>query len=467
MTRVLLRRDLTFLMSPFFWACGALFGYVMATAAGVDFAHGTGPSSLDPTRTHFAWMLWLLLMAIPNYFGGGRMWELATPMHLALPLRAWDLWKARMLAMQTAMTGGALFACLAFWLSYEPALQPAQIALAFNAVSMILLVPLVYHSVRVRTYKWGMPLGIFIPLLVGIVWLYARIGLKTPWPGAISLLLSLALLVMTYRRLPLSYQISVRGEGSGKWISETSESVVGFLERVPLLGEWLRVDRLLRPDRVLSKAQLSFVLTLAVVINVFLLSLSAFGLLLALVALHAAWFLRCLNGTSRAAYLPIERRRFFWHGMLPGLLMLALAAWVSTFVLPSAALGGGPSMSSAVAGVAYYILAWWLVLSASMARYATPPPTLRAWRLRYLTMPRLWIGLVLVGVPFLVHMSYWATTDRVMARPFPGPLADALPLSATAYWALSAILLVVTQLDLRKQFLGIELASVRNGIEPA
>ncbi len=466
MTRSLLRRDLTFLMSPFFWACGALFGYIMGTAAGIDFAHGTGPNSLDPGRTHFAWTLWLLLLAIPNYFGGGRMWELATPMHLALPLRAWDLWKARMLAMQAAITGGAMFACLAFWLTYEPALQPVQIVLAFNAVSTILLVPFVYHSARVRTYKWGMPIGIFIPLLAGIVWVYARIGLKTPWPGVISLLLSLALLVTTSRRLPLSYQIPVRGEGAGKWISEASASVVGFLERVPLVGEWLRTDRLLRPDRVLSKAQLSFVLMLAVVINVFLLSLSAFGLLLALVALHAAWFLRCLNGVSRAAYLPLERSRFFWHGMLPGLILLALAAWVSAFVLPSINLGGGPSTSSAVAGVAYYILAWWLVLSASMARYATPPPTLRAWRIRYLTMPRLWLGLLLVGVPFLVHMSRWATADRIMARSFPGPLADALPLSTSAYWVLSAVLLVVTQLDLRRQFLGIELAPVRKGIEP-
>ncbi len=87
--------------------------------------------------------------------------------------------------------------------------------------------------------------------------------------------------------------------------------------------------------------------------------------------------------------------------------------------------------------------------------------------MRYLTMPRLWIGLILVGVPFLVHMSYWMTTDRVMARPFPGPLADALPFGAAAYWALAAILLVGTQLDLRRQFLGIELAPVRKGIEPA
>jgi hypothetical protein len=45
-------------------------------------------------------------------------------------------------------------------------------------------------------------------------------------------------------------------------------------------------------------------------------------------------------------------------------------------------------------------------------------------------------------------------------------LADALPLSTSAYWVLSAVLLVVTQLDLRRQFLGIELAPVRKGIEP-
>lgn len=467
MTGVLLRRDLTFLMSPFFWAGGALFGYVMATGAGADFAHGTGPSSLDPTETHFAWMVWLLVMAVPNYFGGGRMWELATPMHLALPLRAWDLWKARMLAMQAAMTGGALVACLAFWLTYEPALQPVQIALAFNAVSMILLVPFVYHSVRVRTYKWGMPIGIFVPLLVGIIWLYTRIGLKTPWPGVLSLLLALALLVTTYRRLPLCYQISVRGEGVSTRLRRMSAAGMSHLERVPLLGQWLHVDRLLRPDRMLSKTQLRFVLSFVVFTNVFLLTMSAFALLLVLVALHAAWFLRCLNGVSRAAYLPIERGRFFAHAMLPGYVMLALAAWISVFVLPGLAISGGPSSSSVAAGVVYYILVWWLALSASMLEYATPPSTLRGWRLRKLANPRLWIWVVFVGGPFLLYMSLWATTDRGMARSFPGPLADALPLNATAYWALSAILLVVTQLDLRRQYLGIELAPVRKGIEPA
>ncbi len=467
MIRVLLRRDRTFLVSPILWACGALFGYVMASAASIDFAHGTGPNSLDPANTHFAWMLWLLMIVVSNYFSGGRMWEIATPMHLGLPLRVWDLWKARMLAMQIALTGSALFACLAFWLWYEPALQPVQVTLAFNAVCLIFLAPFIYHSVRLRTYKWGMPLGIYLPLLVAVVWIFARIGLKTPWPGIISLILSFALLVTTYRRLPLSYQIPARGEGASTRISDLASSLVGFLERLPMLGNWIEVDRILRPGRLLSKTQLKFVGSLFVAINVFLLSLSAFGLLLLLVALHSIWFLRCLNGVSRSAYLPIERSRFFSHAMLPGYLMFALAVWVSASVLPSLGIGGGPSTSSVVAGIAYYILAWWLVLSASMARYATPPPTLRAWRLRYLTMPRLWIGLVLVGVPFLAHMSYWATAGRVMARPFPGPLADALPLGVTAYWALSAILLVVTQFDLRSQFLNIELASVRKGIEPA
>jgi len=465
-TRALLRRDLSFVMSPFYWAFGALFGYIMASAASVDFAHGTGPNSLDPANTHFAWMLWLLTIVVINYFAGGRMWEIATSMHLALPLRAWDLWKARMLAMQVALTGSALFACLAFWLQYEPALQPVQLTLAFNAVCLTLLVPFIYHSVRLRTYKWGMPLGIFIPLLVVIVWFFARIGLKTPWPGIISLILSVALLVTTRRRLPLSYQISVQVEGAGTRISDLASGLIGYLERLALLGSWIEVDRILRPGRLLSKTQLHFVLSLFVVINVFLLSLSAFGLLLILVVLHGIWFLRCLNGVSRAAYLPIERSRFFWHAMFPGYLMFALAAWVSASVLPSLGIGGGPSLSSAAAGVAYYILAWWLVLTAAMAGYATPPSTLRGWRLRYFTEPRLWIGLLLVGVPFLLHMSLWATRDRIMARPFPGPLADALPLNALAYWVLSAVLLVVTYLDLRRQFLDIELAPLRKGIEP-
>ena len=462
----LLRRDLSFLMSPILWACGALFGYIMATGASIDFAHGTGPSSLDSASTHVGWMLWLMFMAVANYFGGGRMWEIATPMHLALPVRAWDLWKARMLAMQLAITGSAIFACLAFWLRYEADLQAVQINLAFNAVCLILLAPILYHSARVRTYKWGMPLGIYLPLLTAIIWVLSRVGYKTPWPGVISLALSFVLLVTTYRRMPLTYPLGGRDEGAATWRGGAVATLVGTLERVPALGEWIRVDRLLRPDRTVSKSQLQFVLLLAVIINVFLLSLSAFALLLVLVALHALWFLRCLNGVSRAAYLPIERGRFFWHAMLPGYLLLAAAVWISAFILPTFDIGGGPSPSSVAAGVAYYILAWWLVLSASILAYATPPPTRRAWKLRYLTDPRLWIGLVLVGVPFLLHMSTWMAADEIMARPFPGPLADALPFSAAAYWALSVVLLVVTHLDLRRQFLGIELAAVRKGIEP-
>jgi len=462
----LLRRDLSFLMSPILWACGALFGYIMATGANIDFAHGTGPSSLDSTRTHFGWMFWLMFMAVANYFGGGRMWEIATPMYLALPVRAWDLWKARMLSMQVAITGSALVACLAFWLRYEAELQPVQICLAFNAVCLIFLAPVLYRSGRVRSYKWGMPLGIYLPLLSAIIWALSRIGYTTPWPGFSALALSFVLLVSVYRRLPLSYPVSGGDEGNANWLGGAVATLVGTLERVPGLGGWIRVDRLLRPPRPVSKIQLKFVLLLAVIINVFLLSLSAFGLLLVLVAFHALWFLRCLNGVSRAAYLPIERSRFFVHAMLPGYLMLAIAVCISVFVLPTFGVGGGPSPGSVAAGVAYYILAWWLVLSASMFPYFTPPVTRRAWKVRYLTDVRLWMGFVLVGVPFLLHMSIWLMDREIMPRPFPGPLADALSLSAATYWALSAILLVVTQLDLRRQFLAIELAAVGKGIEP-
>lgn len=465
MTLPLLRRDPSFLMSPILWACGALFGYIMATGASTDFAHGTGPSSLDSTSTHLGWMFWLMFMAVANYFGGGRMWEIATPMYLALPVRAWELWKTRMLSMQVAITGSALVACLSFWLRYEATLQPVQVSLAFNAVCLIFLAPILYRSARVRGFKWGMPLGIYLPLLTGIIWALSRVGYKTPWPGVLALALSFALLVSIYRRLPLGYPVSGGDEGASNRFSGAVATLVGTLERVPGLGGWIRVDRLLRPPRPVSKTQLKFVLLLAVIINVFLLSLSAFGLLLVLVALHALWFLRCLNGVARAAYLPIDRSRFFAHAMLPGYLMLAIAVWVSVSVLPTFGIGGGPSPVSVAAGVAYYVLAWWLVLSASMLAYSTPPVTRRAWKTRYLTDARLWIGLVLVGGPFLLHMSTWLMASEIMARPFPGPLADALPLSAAAYWALSAILLVVTQLDLRRQFLAIELAAVGKGIE--
>jgi hypothetical protein len=267
--------------------------------------------------------------------------------------------------------------------------------------------------------------------------------------------------------MPLSYQVEGRDEMAATWLGETRNSLVRVLERLPVLGGWISLDRLMRPDRALSKYQLKFVLMLAVFINIFLLSMSAFAVLLVLVALHAAWFLRCLNGVSRAAYLPIARRRFFVHAMFPGYIALALVVCISAFVLPSIGFGSGPSPGSVAAGVAYYIVAWWLVLSGSMIEYATPPTTRRAWKLRYLGDPRLWTGLVLTGVPFLLHMSSWFMAEEIVARPFPGPLADALPLSATAYWVLAAVLFAVTQLDLRKQFLGLELAAVRKGIEAA
>ena len=77
----------------------------------------------------------------------------------------------------------------------------------------------------------------------------------------------------------------------------------------------------------------------------------------------------------------------------------------------------------------------------------------------------MWTGLLLVGGPFLAHMSRWLFADEIMARPFPGPLADALPLGAAAYWLISAVLVIAVPWDLRRQFLRLELAAVRKGIE--
>jgi hypothetical protein len=465
-TRALLRRDLTFVMAPFLWACGALFGYVMSAAASIDLAHGTGPGSLDPARTHLAWMLWLIMIVVFNDFGGGRMWEKATQMHMQLPVSARDIWKARNVAIQVAMTGSALIACLAFWLRYESPIHPFQVALAFNAVCLVILAPFLYYSVRVSTIKWGMPIPIFLPLLAAIIWALSRVGYKTLWPGIITLVLTLVLAAVTYRRMPPSFEIEIRGAGVKGWLSRQTETAGGLLERLPWLRSWIRMDRILRPGKVLSKPQLSFILSLAVVINVFLLSLSAYGLLLIFIALHGVWFLRCLNGVSRASHLPIARSSYFVHTMLPGLVLFAAAVWISVSVLPSIAVGGGPSAKSIAAGVAYYIIAWWLILSFSMAGYFTPSTTARGWKLRYFTRPRLWIGLLLTVVPFVMHMAHWITSGTIMARPFPGPLADAIPLSAPVLWTLSAVFLVATQLDLRKQFLEIELAPLRKGIEP-
>ncbi|MFH0946273.1 MAG: hypothetical protein V2A76_13820, partial [Planctomycetota bacterium] len=172
MRLALLRRDYAILMLIFTWGLGIAQGTLFGRAAGEDYLAGYTPEAVPPEKR---FLFWLVLMTVQSnfvLFMITRMWEIASPFRITLPIPARDLWFTRMFAIEVNMLGAALLQCLFYTLNYDPPLHPLHYALAFNAISFIFLMPFLYRSVRVRSGGPGMPLLIYLPLLLGLIWMF-------------------------------------------------------------------------------------------------------------------------------------------------------------------------------------------------------------------------------------------------------------------------------------------------------
>jgi hypothetical protein len=450
---------------PVVWLLGGWLGAMGGWGANKSFMAGHGPASIPDSKTFFEWTLMYGAMATMYYFIS-RMWEIATPFHMALPIEARDLWRARIIVMLTAVIGGAGIFCGSFWLVYDQPIHEIQRALAFNAISFAVLIPFLYHSARIRTGTWGMPLPIFLLLLVGITYAYTRIGMRTLAPGLISLAVAVVLGVRSYRSLPKSFGLHVETSGLRNGIERGVAFCFAWMDKVPFLHSFVEMDRILRPSVWFTRLQQTLILSI-----IFLLSLSVFtrslhGVVLACVIVQGALFARTVNGEARAAHLPIPRDRVFRHATLPSYLYLGAALALVVTLLPQLSWGGVLPDPSVALGVVFYALTWYFVLSLFLVGRATPPPTRRAWRRRLFARLHTWIALslILVLVIYDVRLGLGLRLGEGSAtRSLLRVLGDLTPLSAALLWMVAAACVLSAYFGLRRGFLRTETAILGRG----
>ena len=455
----LLRRDYALYMLPFVWGLGMLQGYVIGRAASGDCLQGYTPDRIPPEKTFFVWFLVQSVMACFYWFGIARLFEIASPFRMTLPIAAREIWMTRMGTMLVSILGGALLYSVFFALAYEPPLHPIQITLAFNAIAFIVLMPFLYRCLRVRCGGRGMPVLLYAPLLLGLIWLFTVIGLRTVLPGVISLSLAAVLGLITWLRLPQGFELSVRGSGLGRL-----PGLPDGLDRLPLLGRFIRLERAIGTRAWLSRPQLILVLGITAGLGVLACYRSPFGVLVLLVIVQFALFGRGLNGALHLAHLPIRYERIFHHAALPGLVGPGLLA----LLIASASSGSDwPAILSSkplAVGFLIYTLLWKFSLSLVPARQSAPRLESSGWLRDRCTIHDLAIVVLLIliaGVEiyrgFEAESAGGASTLDVVG--------GLVPVEAPWLWGTGVIVMVIFYFALRREVLGTERAPATGGLQ--
>ena len=212
MTFILLRRDPSLRVLPLMVLGFALLGW-MAGQARLDGAPATGPLDTQDLAVNLSMVTaWALI----NYFAVGKMHEIASPFEMAMPIDARTLWATRVVSMTATVCGGVVGFCTGFVLAYDLPLQRFQVALAFNITALVVLIPFVYTSVRIREPKWGMPLPVFLPLVAALGYGYTRSGVDTFLPGMVLLGAAAILGGTTLARLPKTFELPSDSRAVGK-----------------------------------------------------------------------------------------------------------------------------------------------------------------------------------------------------------------------------------------------------------
>ena len=459
----LLRRDPAVRVLPVMVVGFGALGALTASTALESGPRTSAPDLRDLTVT----LLMVSAWAVLNYFAVGKMHEIASPFEMAMPIDARTLWAVRLIGMTTVVCGGIVGFGIGFLLTYDVPLQPHQWTLAFNVTGHVLLMPFLYHSVRIRSPKWGMPLPVYLPLLGILIYGHVRFGMDTVIPGAITLALAAILGVTTYVRLPMCFELPTGARGA-RVEAFTGRASFDGLDALPVAGRFLAAARALRPPSWFTRSQTRLLLWLVALLNVFALSLSLYALVLVLVLAQFAWFARTVNGGSRLAHLPISRGWVFMHATLPGLLAGCVGVAILVGYVPDLTWARVFASKQVALGVALYSFVWWFTLSLLLAAMATPPATASRWRRRHLARIRHWAALALTALALAFYVSerarmgadgisalrFWEMID---GRPFLGALAAVVPLGPSVLWGLAALCCVAAFLWLRREFFEVEM----------
>ncbi|GEM_PF-2572178 len=416
----LLKNDLLRFTVPAMWALGLVYGVVMADSANKDIATGFGPLTIDPNKTFLEWMMVNTVMICGLVLGSMQAFRVATPFQRTLPIDARALFWERLAVTLAGVLGASLLCSASFMLNYDHPVHPLQLALSVNAQSLIVLVPLLFHSARVQTAK-GMPWYLFAPLLVGLVWSGVQLGMRSYWPATLWLTLSAALAWSIKKRLPRSFVLA-HGSRNSKF-GDALSTLGDRLCDLPGLGPALTLDRSLRQPLGLNPRHLIIFFSLTLLLGVVALTRSPWGGLLAVVLLQMAWFSRCAIGAGRVAHLPITRERLFRHAVLPGLALLAATAvadmagwWTPSPTWPAL--------------LVLWAFTWWQLLSL----FASPAGSLSALPVSKLVATGSYL-IVVTGMAFdherLGALARWLTQQS----------PDLLYLAAAVAWLASVLIL--------------------------
>lgn len=401
----LLKLDYAIFNLPLFWILGGFMGLLGGRSANEDFAAGYGPAEIPESKTFVAYLLVQMIMLGTIYLASVRMFEIATPFRMALPIDGRDIWRSRVLGMLLAMVGSALVACGMFALTCEQPLHPLQIRLAFNVLSLTLLIPFLYLSWRPRRATWSMPTALYIAALA-IVWRsYVWLDMRTLRPGVIGLSLAAVLAVVAWRRVPRGFEMHSAAGSIRERVVGGLAACFAWVDHVPGLRDLARLDRLTRTSPLFTRLQLALIGSLMVLAQVALLPRSLFAFFLGGMVFQLAWFARVVNGAVQLAHLPVGRGRVFAHAVLPGLALVVLGAALLLGLMDSVTLQSVVADPAVASGALLWAVLWPLVLSLALVGRATPPSTVAAWRWRWLTSLRTWL-FVAIGASLLgFHLS--------------------------------------------------------------
>ena len=445
-------RDRALLGAIVLWPGGAIIGYMAAEVLGRAAQDGPIDAFPGPVAFGFA-VMWAAMAAINYLSGGGR--EVASHFHMTLPIRGRELWIARMITLYLPFGGAVAWGFGSFLLFAGEATAQGAAMTAANALAIAAFVPALYHSARVGYAERGMPLMVFIPILLLSLGMYGIWGLGSPVPAGVLGLASLVLLVATYLRVPEAFELAETESAVAKAPLPVVPGVVGRVARLPGVEPVASLYLALRPTRWLTKDQFTLLILLGAAVNVLLLLRSPLSALAAPVIIQVAWLIRTANGAARVDHLPLSRERIFRHAVLPPfvaylVVAVVVLAWSDTVTWRMVITSGPVAMAALL-----YVTIWSLSIATVATELAPPNLSGTAWRARF---PVLSIWTVLLAVLLFAKSTGGAGQNVVVA------LTQRLPLSVGQLWTLTGMVLVTGYLLARRQFLRAEVVSLSRGL---
>ncbi|MCG6987899.1 MAG: hypothetical protein LJF06_06940 [Gemmatimonadetes bacterium] len=454
----LLRGERALMAVVVMWPGAAIIGYMSAEVIGRQAASGHVVEPM-PGPVAFGFAVMFSVLACVNYYSGGGMGT-ATRFHMALPIGARDLWVVRMLATLAPFPGAVAVGVVVYALSRGGDFTLEGLALGLNGVAVALFIPALYHSMRVRDAERGMPLAVFVPVLLAALAVGAILGFHTPRPAILFGSAAVLLLVTGFARVPRAFELHPqRGRASRRQLPLV-RSVWGSARRLPVLGGALRLNSALRPKRWLSRDQYGLLILLGGAVNLLLVARSPLTVVLGPIIVQVAWFIRTANGASGLDHLPVKRDRIFRHAVLPGLAFVLVGLAVVVAWSESVSLGMLLKARIVPVTALVYVAAWFLSLGSVVTGMATPPSTPSGWRWRYARRWPNWGWVVLVMVLVLARLG-GAAPGGVLGR-----LAQWIPWDVGGLWASVAATLAIAFLALQAGFRRVELVGLHRRLAP-